>query len=161
MLTAVDIMTDDVIGICDSATVAQAIALMQHHKVRSLIVEHPQDSDAYGIVTERDIVYKVTATGTDPAAIGVASIMREPCIAVEPSFSLTELAQVFADTGIQRAPVIQNGALAGDCLHHGYSDENRCGGAATGHYSVATHSSRTPACPHHLRGYPKSNFPRM
>ena len=113
MLTAVDIMTEDVIGIRDSATVAQAIALMQHHKVRSLIVEHPNDPNAYGIVTERDIIYKVTALGTNPTTIGVATIMREPCIAVEPTLSLAELAQVFAETGIQRAPVIQDKALLG------------------------------------------------
>ena len=113
MLTAVDIMAENVIGIRDSATVAQAIALMQHHKVRSLIVEHSHDPAAYGIVTERDIVYKVTAVGQDPATVGVVDIMREPCITVEPNFGLAELAQVFADTGIQRAPVVQDNVLLG------------------------------------------------
>ena len=113
MLKAVDIMTEDVIVIRESANVAQAIALMQAQKIRSLIVERQDDSESYGIVTERDIVYQVTALEKAPQTVQVRDIMRHPCITVRPDLSLAEVAQLFANTGIQRAPVVQGKDLLG------------------------------------------------
>ena len=80
MLKAVDIMTEHVIVIRDSATVAQAIALMQLKKIRALIVELSERPVTYGIITERDIVYKVTALDQDPTTILVHEIMRQPVL---------------------------------------------------------------------------------
>jgi CBS domain-containing protein len=113
MLKVRDIMTQDVIVIQDVATVAQAITLMQHHKVRSLIVEHTDQSTAYGMVTERDIAYRVIALGKDPSQMGIRELVREPCITAHPDLTLEEVAQLFAATGIQRAPVIHEEKLLG------------------------------------------------
>lgn len=113
MLTVADIMTTTVFTIRSSAKVRQAIALMQAKQVRSLIVEQEMKGGAYGIITERDIVYQVTARVADPANIMVCEIMRRPCISVEPGLSLPALAQRFAEAGIHRAPVIENGQLLG------------------------------------------------
>ncbi|MGF1603976.1 MAG: CBS domain-containing protein [Thermosynechococcaceae cyanobacterium] len=113
MLKAKDIMTQDVIVIWDAATAAQAIALMQHHKVRSLIVERTDQSKAYGMVTERDIVYQVMALGKDPSQVGIQELVREPCITAHPDLTLEDIAQLFAATGIQRAPVIHEERLLG------------------------------------------------
>jgi len=113
MLTVAEIMTTDVFTIRSSAKVVQAIALMQEKKVRSLIVEKASQNGAYGILTERDIVYKVTAKSADPFNIMVGEIMNTPCIVVEPTLSLSEVAKRFLDEGIQRAPVIKDGRLVG------------------------------------------------
>ncbi|WP_008312064.1 CBS domain-containing protein [Leptolyngbya sp. PCC 6406] len=111
--TVVDVMTTTVQMINRDASVAMAIAQMQDYGVRSLIVERPSDQTPYGIITERDIVYRVFARGLDPQRVRVHDIMRQPCIAMEPSLSLQAAAQIFADTGIQRAPVIQSNTLLG------------------------------------------------
>ncbi|WP_404790256.1 CBS domain-containing protein [Altericista sp. CCNU0014] len=113
MLKAKDIMTENVLTILSTVTVAQAIALMQDKKIRSLIAVCPDEPARYGIVTERDIVYKVMAVGTDPSLVKVGDIMRQPCIEVHPELNLQEVAQLFADSGIQRAPVIDRGELLG------------------------------------------------
>jgi CBS domain-containing protein len=113
MLHAKDIMTEAVLTIPASVTVAQAIALMQRQKVRSLIVVCPDEAVEYGIVTERDVVYKVLSTNTDPSTLLVREIMRQPCISVHPAMSIPEVSQLFADTAIQRAPVIEDGTLLG------------------------------------------------
>mgnify|MGYP001803457771 CR=1 FL=1 len=73
MLTAADIMTTDVATIRSSATVAEAFKLMQASYWHALIVERRHDQDAYGIITEADIVYKVIAFGKDPAKVRVHS----------------------------------------------------------------------------------------
>ncbi|RZM74879.1 CBS domain-containing protein [Leptolyngbya iicbica] len=113
MLTIADIMTAEVQVIDRLATVADAIVQMQTHGVRSLIVDRPAPDLPYGVLTERDIVYKVFARNLDPDRVRVQDIMRQPCIALEPHVSLREAAVTMSDAGIQRAPVIQAGQLLG------------------------------------------------
>ncbi|MGB7084920.1 MAG: CBS domain-containing protein [Phormidesmis sp.] len=113
MLTVADIMTSEVFTIRSSAKVIEAIALMQKKKVRSLIVEKAVQGGAYGIITERDIVYGVTAKSVDPTNVMVCEIMKIPCVVVEPDLSLPTVANRFLAAGIQRAPVIENDRLLG------------------------------------------------
>ena len=113
MLTIADIMTQTVQILERTNTVADAIVQMQTHGLRSLIVERPAIKMPYGILTERDIVYKVFARGLDPARVRVQDIMRQPCISLEPHLSLREAALIMSDSGIQRAPVIHNDELLG------------------------------------------------
>lgn len=109
-MKAADIMTTKVFTINSLATVAEAIALMQDKRVRSLIVE-PGEDGAYGIVTETDIIYKVASKDVDPETVMVYQIMTKPCIVVNPDLDLKNVARLFAETGIARAPVIQKQLL--------------------------------------------------
>lgn len=113
MRTVADIMTTTVLTIRSSAKVQQAIALMQEKQVRSLIVERETASGAYGIVTERDIVYKVTAVGKDPVLVVVGEIMQRPCAVVSPHMSLPDVAKDMRDKGVQRMPVVEDNAMVG------------------------------------------------
>lgn len=113
MLTVADIMTHNVTTISSSANVAEAIDLMQHQQIRALLVEHRSQDMPLGMVTERDIVYTVVARGHDPEKVLVQDIMRQPCISLEPDLTIQEASQVLSDTGVQRAPVVQNGELLG------------------------------------------------
>lgn len=111
MLKAKDIMTTEVVTIQGSATVAEAVELMKIKGLRALIVERRNEDDAYGIVTETDIVYKVLAYGKDPSTIHVHEIMTKPCIVVNPDLGVEYVARLFANTGIRRAPVIKDKLL--------------------------------------------------
>lgn len=108
MMKAEDIMTTEVVTIRGSATVAEAVAMMNDLCLRALIVERRHEQDAYGIVTETDIVYKVAAFGKDPANVRVYEIMTKPCIVVNPELGVEYVARLFANTRIRRAPVISN-----------------------------------------------------
>jgi CBS domain-containing protein len=110
-MKAEDIMTKDVITIRGSATVAEAVALMKEKGLRALVVDRRSDNDAYGIVTETDIVYKVAAYGKDPQQVRVYEIMSKPCIVVNPELGVEYVARLFAHTGIRRAPVIKGELL--------------------------------------------------
>lgn len=112
MLQVKDIMTQEVIMISGSATVAEAVKLMKERGLRALIVEPRSDRDPYGMVTETDIVYKVAAYGNDPKTIRVFEIMTKPCITVTPNLGVEYAARLFANTRIRRAPVI-DGKLVG------------------------------------------------
>ncbi|WP_353931594.1 CP12 domain-containing protein [Okeanomitos corallinicola TIOX110] len=112
MLTAADVMTKDVAMIRGSATVKEAVDLMKARDWRALIVDRRHNQDAYGIVTESDIVYKVIAYGKDPNKVRVYEIMTKPCIVVNPGLALEYVARLFADHRLHRAPVI-SGELLG------------------------------------------------
>lgn len=108
MLKAKDIMTEEVVTIRGSATVAEAVKKMNDLCLRALIVERRHEQDAYGIVTETDIVYKVTAYGKDPKSMRVYEIMTKPCVVINPDLGVEYVARLFAQTGIRRAPVIKD-----------------------------------------------------
>jgi CBS domain-containing protein len=111
MLKAADIMTKNVVKIRGSATVAEAVQLMKENGLRALIVDRRHDQDAYGMVTETDIVYNVTAYGKDPKRIRVYEIMTKPCVVVNPDLGVEYVARLFANTKIRRAPVIKGELL--------------------------------------------------
>ncbi len=106
-----DIMSKKVITIRSFATVANAVKLMRDHNLNSLIVDRLDESDSYGIVTKTDIIYKVAARGLDPKQVRVCEIMTKPCIVVNPDLSTQSVAQLFANTGIRRAPIIKDKLL--------------------------------------------------
>ena len=111
MMQAQDIMTADVETIRGSATVADAVKKMNDLSLRALIVERRHEQDAYGIITETDIVYQVAAYGKDPKKVRVYEIMTKPCIVVNPDLGVEYVARLFAQTGIRRAPVIKDTLL--------------------------------------------------
>lgn len=123
MLKAKDIMTKEVVTINGSATVAEAIGLLKQRGLRAFIVDRRNEDDAYGIVTETDIVYKVLAYGKNPATIQVHEIMAKPCISIDPDLGVEYVARLFANTKIRRAPVIKGGLIGivsvGDILRKG------------------------------------------
>jgi CBS domain-containing protein len=111
MLKAADIMTKNVVKIRGSATVAEAVQLMKENGLRALIVDRRHDQDAYGMVTETDVVYKITAYGKDASRVRVCDIMTKPCIVVNPDLGVEYVARLFANTHIRRAPVIKGELL--------------------------------------------------
>ena len=111
MLKTKEIMTTEAVTIQESAWVAEAIGLMKRHNVQALMVLPHDEEDAYGIITEADIAYKVIANAKDPKAILVREIMTKPCIVVNPDLSIEHVARLFANYHIHQAPVIKEKLL--------------------------------------------------
>lgn len=111
MQTAKDIMTDNVVTIQSSATVAEAINLMTEKHLRDLVVEPDAADDSYGMLTEEDVIYKVAAQSKSPKSLKVSDIMAKPCIEVSPDMTVQEVAQLFANNHIHRAPVVKGELL--------------------------------------------------
>ena len=123
MLKARDIMTSRVITIQSLASVAEALELMRKNKVHELVVDRSGPDDAYGIITDEDIVYNVIAEGEDPLVVQVYEVMMKPCVVVNPDLGVEYVAKLFANVGIRCAPVIQEKLLGiisvSDILHKG------------------------------------------
>jgi len=113
MLKARDIMTTEVVTVDGSASVAEAVRLMKEKGVRALIVERRSEDDAYGIVTQRDIVYSVMAERKDPTKVAVHEVMTKPLVVVNPNLDAVYVARLMAQKGLSRAPVIYEQKLQG------------------------------------------------
>jgi CBS domain-containing protein len=113
MARAKDIMTKEVVTVDGSATVAEAVKLMKDKGVRALIVERRSEDDAYGIVTQRDIVYRVIAERRDPASVRVHEIMTKPLVVINPDLDVVYVARLLAQQKLSRAPVLFGQKLQG------------------------------------------------
>jgi len=111
MMKAQDIMTQEVVKIKGSATIASAVELMKAKNIRCLIVDRRRDGDAYGIITETDIVKQVAAYGKDPQQVRVYQVMTKPCVVVNPDLGVEYVARLFSQLHIHHAPVIQGELL--------------------------------------------------
>lgn len=106
-----DIMTRPVITAFAELDILSAAKKMSSANVGSLIVV--SGDRPTGILTERDLVKKVLAQGTDPRSLKVAEVMSAPLVSIEPDASLREAAALMLHSGVKRLPVIFQGKLVG------------------------------------------------
>ncbi|MBI2185267.1 MAG: CBS domain-containing protein [Thaumarchaeota archaeon] len=104
-------MTKHVITIEPNASAIEAAKIMTKSEVGCLVVT--DGNDAVGIVTERDMLTKVTAKGKAPSKVKVSQIMSSPIITIKPDDSIRNAAKLMRDNGIRRLIVTNNGKLRG------------------------------------------------
>ncbi len=92
-------------------SVAQAAKDMQKSGSTEAIVV--SDSSPVGIVTERDILYKVVAVGADPSSVKVSEIMSSPVATVEEGSKVADAIAMMSKMGVRRLGVTRNGKLVG------------------------------------------------
>jgi CBS domain-containing protein len=66
-----------------------------------------------GILTERDIIRKVTAEARDPMRVHVADIVSSPLVTIHPDKSIREAAALMLEKKIRHLPVVKNDRLLG------------------------------------------------
>jgi predicted transcriptional regulator len=95
-------------------TVADAVKLMVRRNVGSLIVRRRESSEAYGIVTRQDILFKVLAKGLDLHKMKVKEIMSSPVVILNNiHLDIRHAAQAMANTGVTNIVVFDSGDLYG------------------------------------------------
>ena len=107
-----DVMSRDVEFIAPDASVQEAAELMGEIEVGALPVGSAARLD--GVVTDRDILYRVVARGLDPAATRVRDVLSRPVIACRDTDTLQAAMDLMAANHIRRLPVQDPaGAVAG------------------------------------------------
>ena len=112
-LRARDIMNREFVLVSPVATVQEAVEQMIQHRSQAVIVDRADENDAYGILTFQEVVYRVISKSLAPTRVRVADIMIKPLIVINPNLRIPFIAQLFANTGIQNAPVIEAHRLVG------------------------------------------------
>jgi len=67
----------------------------------------------FGIVTERDVTWKVAGNGLDPKNVKIAEVMSTPLITIDPDKDLVEAAKIMKHHKIRRLAVVREGVLCG------------------------------------------------
>lgn len=92
-------------------SVAQAARIMQLAGATEAIVVI--GSIPQGIVTERDILYKVVAAGSNPAMVKVRDIMSSPVQTIDEDSKVGEAIAKMSKLGIRRLGITRKGKIVG------------------------------------------------
>jgi CBS domain-containing protein len=111
LLKAAQAMRTDVVTVEEGVSVAEASQSMYKKEEGCAIVL--RQGKPFGILTERDVTWKVAAKGLDPKSVRVAEVMSTPLIAIDPNADLTEAAKVMRKHKIRRLAVVKGGHLHG------------------------------------------------
>lgn len=106
-----DIMTKNVAYVNPDSTVIETAQLMQKHNVGSIPV--CDQTGVIGIVTDRDIVVRNIAHGSDPKQTPVKDVMTAQVTTVTPDADMTEVSKMMAANKVRRLPVVDNNMLVG------------------------------------------------
>jgi CBS domain-containing protein len=106
----------DVVCTTRSATIAKAAALMRQFHVGDVLVVDETDGRRIpvGIVTDRDIVIEVVATGVDPRLLKVGDLVQRPIVTITEDRSYGDTIRLMTVNGVRRMPVVdRTGNLVG------------------------------------------------
>jgi CBS domain-containing protein len=105
-----DVMARDVEFIEPQASAQEAAILMGEIEVGALPVGSPDQ--VVGIVTDRDLLYRVVARGRDPTAISVQEVASRPVLSCRPDDTVRAALDVMVANYVRRLPVLDRSGTA-------------------------------------------------
>jgi signal-transduction protein with cAMP-binding, CBS, and nucleotidyltransferase domain len=105
-------MSTPVITIKNSDTVLTAAKLMKKHKIGSVVIVD-KTGRPHGLITERDIVRRVTALDLIPSKVQAARSMTKPAVTISPSANVTDAAKKMRELKVRRLVIIEGRKLKG------------------------------------------------
>ena len=102
------------VDINDNPSVLDVAKLMAKHRIGSVVVVEYSNNKPIGIITERDIIKKVSAQNKVADQVAVRHIMSSPLIAVKSIDSIDTAAEAMAKNKVKRLVVLeQDGTIIG------------------------------------------------
>ena len=112
-MKAKEIMTRKIEYIKFDATVYDAIEKMVDKRIRSLVVKPRDEHDVYGIITVRDIVFRVIGKGLDPQKIKVGEIASKPLVCVDKDIDIEHIISMMEKFNIARVFICEKKKILG------------------------------------------------
>ena len=103
-----DLIERDFATLYEDANVVDATRLMNSKNTSSIIVRLKDSEEPIGIVTERDILYRVVAENKDPSKIMLKEIMSSPLQTVGEDVLVKDAVSIMRNKGIRRIVVVTN-----------------------------------------------------
>jgi len=95
-------------------TVQNAMEKMVEKDCYTLLVPRMNKSDAYGVITKKDIVSKVVAEGKNPRKVKVKDVMSKPLVILTNlTLDLRWVAKAMANSGVSTIAVFDKGDFYG------------------------------------------------
>lgn len=93
--------------------VADALKIMKDENINAVLIEPRDDSDAYGILTLRDIARKVISQRRRLQETHVYEIMSKPVLSVPAEMPVPYAARLLTNFNVSYAMVIDNNEVVG------------------------------------------------
>ena len=104
-------MTSNVVTIEPTASIVDtAKKMIQQEKGPLPVVE---GSKVVAMITDRDIIARVVAEGTDPTSVRVSDIATTDLVTISPDADVDEARQLMAQHQLDRILVVEDGNLVG------------------------------------------------
>jgi len=107
-----EVMNRNVKTVRPEDTVKLAAQIMNENRLGALVVVSGS-GEVVGILTERDILVNVVATGKSADNVSVKDVMTPNIITISPDKTLEEAANIMTENKIKKLPVVENGSLVG------------------------------------------------
>jgi CBS domain-containing protein len=102
------------VDINDNPSALDVAKLMAKHRIGSIVVIEGNNKKPVGIVTERDIIKKVSAQNKSADQVAVRHIMSSPLITVKSIDSVDTAAETITENKVKRLVVLeQDGSMVG------------------------------------------------
>ncbi|WDA42281.1 CBS domain-containing protein [Erythrobacter sp. BLCC-B19] len=107
---------------CDVSTpVSEVVQTLATRRIGALPVL--RDGRVVGIVSERDVIYRLADRGKECLDVAVEDIMTSPAVTVEPGTTVDEALGMMTRRRFRHFPVVEDGALVafisiGDLVKH-------------------------------------------
>ena len=106
------VMTRNPKALPSSSTIVDAACAMRDLKIGNVIVVDDANK-VCGIVTDRDLVVKVLAAGSDANKTTLGSVCSKDVTALKPTQTIDDAVQIMRDKAIRRLPIVDGGNLVG------------------------------------------------
>ncbi len=97
-----EIMTRKIEYIDADASVYDAIEKMVDKRIRSLVVRDGRQGESHGVITVRDIAFKVIKKGIDPQQLKVEEITSKPLICIQQDEPIEHVLGIMQEFNITR-----------------------------------------------------------
>jgi len=106
-----DIMTKSPLTVDAKSTIDVAARGMENCGCGCCLVE--SKGKIVGIITERDIVRRLAARGSQIKKTTVRSVMTSPIVVIDPESTVEQALRIMAENKIRRLPVVSDEGLVG------------------------------------------------
>ncbi|NCB50349.1 MAG: CBS domain-containing protein [Clostridia bacterium] len=107
-----DIMSDRVVTVNQDEPVITAARLFKRYNLGALPV-CDDGGRLRGMLTDRDVVLRCTASGLDPKNVIIRDIMTQGVITISPDSDVDAAAKQMSGDQVRRLPVVTDGRLVG------------------------------------------------
>ncbi|MBA2724983.1 MAG: CBS domain-containing protein [Actinobacteria bacterium] len=107
-----EVMSKNPISVGVEATLTEAAQLMAANEIGDVLVTRG-DGSLCGLVTDRDLVVKGLAVGSDPTSTKVESVCNHNPVTISSDQSAEDAVKVMREHNIRRLPVVDGGDLVG------------------------------------------------
>lgn len=108
-----EFMTTKIEFIDADGSVYEVIEKMVDKRIRSLLVKLSKNNNDYGVITARDVVFKVMAKSIDPKNIKAREIASNPIVCIDQDMDFNEAATLMKKANISRLIVCDAKKIVG------------------------------------------------